>query len=163
MKKILIVDDEPDLCFYIKRALDRTGEYSAVATTQPEEAFSLCQSEKPNLIILDVVMPNLKGTEILKTIKENPETQQMLVIITSGLGEMVYSKGEDKWKWEANRPIVWERGDVIQERSAEKAAAAYGVDDFLAKPFSPSTLLAVVRDVFARSEKSQSPDGTSGD
>jgi PleD family two-component response regulator len=155
MKKILVVDDEEDLCFYVKRALERTGQYQVHTTSHPEEVFVYCQNEKPNLILLDVVMPNLKGTEIVKVLKDNPETRQILIIVTSGLGEMVYSKNKDEWKWLPNRPIVQDRGEIIKERSSERAAAAYGVDDYIAKPFKPETLVQVVNEVFARSEKNQ--------
>lgn len=155
MKKILVVDDEQDLCSMVKKSLERTGEYQVVATSQPEEVLGLCQAEKPDLLLLDIVMPNLKGTEIIKALREKPETKRLLIVVTSGLGEMVYFDKKEEWKWLPNRPVVQERGEVIKERSAERAAAAYGVDDFLAKPFSPETLRNVVKEVLGRADRAR--------
>lgn len=161
MKKILVVDDEEDLCFYVKRTLERTGEFNVITSSHPEQTLHLCQSEKPDLILLDVVMPNLNGTEVIKSLQENPETKKILIVVTSGLGEMVYSKFDNKWKWESNRPVVQQRGEVIKEHSAERAAAAYGVADYLAKPFSPATLLTVVKEVLKRGEQEKDQEETS--
>lgn len=153
MKKILVIDDEQDLCYLVKRTLERAGDYEVVTTSIPEDVLHLCSQEKPDLVLLDIVMPNVDGRDILKEIRESPETGDPLVIVTSGLGEMVYDKDQDKWNWMPNQPVVHERGDVIKERSAERAAKAYGADDFLAKPFSPGTLLRVVKEVFLRPSK----------
>ena len=153
MKKILIVDDEPDICFFVKKVLERTGKYQVLSSTIPEDAVNICRREKPDLLLLDIVMPHMKGTEIIRQIKSDPDASRMIVVVTSGQGEMVYEEHHDKWRWLPNRPIVRERGDdIIRERSAERASKAYGVDDYLAKPFSPETLLRVMEEVFARAE-----------
>ncbi len=148
MKKILVVDDEVDLCELVQRSLQKTGEYTVETVSQPEEVISRCLDFKPDLILLDIVMPRLKGTDLIKTLRTNPELSKIRIIVTSGLGEMVYSKKKDQWKWQPNRELIAERGDIVQEKNSERAAAAYGVDDYLAKPFKPATLLQVVQDVF---------------
>jgi CheY-like chemotaxis protein len=150
MKKILVVDDEQDLCFLIQKSLEKTGEYTVLTTSVPEDVINICIREKPDLILLDIVMPNVNGTEILHALRTNPQTASILIIVTSGYGEMVYYKRHDQWKWEPNRPLVHERGEVVKEHSAERAAQAYGADDFLAKPFSPQTLLTVIREIFEK-------------
>ena len=153
MKKILIVDDEAELCEMLKRCLDKTGLYEVRATSIPQEVVSLCHQYHPDLILLDIVMPHLKGTDLIRELKEHPVTRDILIVVTSGLGEMVYHVKKDQWKWEPNRDIVHKRGEVIKEHYAEEAAKAYGVDDFIAKPFSRETLLTVINDVFARAGK----------
>jgi len=150
MKKILIVDDEVELTEYLQRVLERTGLYEVHTTSFPEEVTSLCRDMKPDLLIIDIVMPNMDGREVVEELQSTEDLKKILVIVTSGLGEMVYLKKQEGWKWQPNRPVVQERGEVIKERSAERAAEAYGVDDYLAKPFSPQTLLQVVEDVFSR-------------
>jgi len=147
MKKILIVDDEKEICELVQRTVQKTGKYHVIATTIPEEVVQLCTQEKPHLILLDIVMPGIEGTELIKVLKENPATKHIKIVVTSGLGEMSYSQKEDKWYWLPNRPIVEARGEVIHERSAERAAEAYGVDDYIAKPFSSRILLEVIEEV----------------
>ena len=153
MKKILIVDDEEDVLSLVKRALERTGQYQVVATASPKDVFGLCQREEPDLILLDIVMPDLKGTEVLKILKADKKTRTIPVVITSGLGEMVYNQKRDKWKWNPNQQIIADRGEVIKEKNADRAAAAYGVDDYLHKPFSQETLRQVVEDVLSRGRR----------
>ena len=150
MQRILIVDDEQDVCSLMQRCLEKTGQYEVMATSIPEEVLGLCRREKPDMIILDIVMPNVDGTEIIHSLKEDASTNNMLIIVTSGMGEMVYEEKKDKWRWLPNRPVVHERGEVVNEKSPARASQAYGVDDYIAKPFTPDTLLNVVREVFAR-------------
>jgi CheY-like chemotaxis protein len=153
MKKILIVDDEVELCEMLKKCLDKTGLYEVRTTAFPQEVVSLCHQFHPDLILLDIVMPHLNGTELIKELKEAPVTRDILIVVTSGYGEMVYHEKKDKWQWEPNREIVHQRGEVTKEHHAEEAAKAYGVDDFIAKPFSRETLLAVLTDIFTRFDK----------
>lgn len=153
MKKILVVDDEKDLCELVKKVLEKRGEYEVSTLSDPVNILEICRESKPDLILLDIVMPHLKGTELIQMIRGNKETAKILIVVTSGLGEMVYHLKEGKWHWEPNRPVVQERGEIIQERSSERAAEAYGVDDYLAKPFSPDTLRQVVSDIFTRQQE----------
>ena len=150
MKKILVVDDEADLCEMVSHSLAKSGEYTVLSTSQPESVLGICRQECPDLILLDIVMPNLKGTEIIQALKANPATARILIVVTSGLGEMVYEKKKEKWTWQPNRELLKDRGEVVREKSAARAAEAYGVDDYLAKPFSPQTLRQVVEEVLGR-------------
>lgn len=153
MKNILIVDDEAELCEMLKKCLVKTGLYEVSTTTFPQEVLPLCRQFHPDLILLDVVMPHIKGTDLIKELKESPDTKDIFIVVNSGLGEMVYHEKKDQWKWEPNRDIVQNRGEVIHEHHAEEAAKAYGVDDFIAKPFSRETLLSVLNDVLSRTKK----------
>ena len=81
--------------------------------------------------------------------------------MVSGRGEMVYHKKKDTFKWEPNRRVVAERGDLPEGRSAESLSEAYGVDDYIAKPFSTELLIQVIEDVLERkrqNSKSQDED-----
>ncbi len=159
MKKILVVDDEADLCELVQGSLQKTGEYIVRAVSDPEQVMDICREFKPDLILLDIVMPKLKGTDLIKALRRSPESRRVRIIVTSGLGEMVYSKKKDEWKWEPNRQLIAERGDdVVKEKSAERAAAAYGVDDYLAKPFKPDLLRQVVKDVLGREDDAPGAD-----
>ena len=156
-KKIVMVDDEVDLCMLVKSNLEETGEFDVTTISDPQEAVAVCRKEKPDLVLLDIVMPKIKGTEIVKSLKGFEETKKIPIIVISGLGEIVYFKKQGKWKWLPNRPVVINRGEVIHERDSEKAATAYGVESYITKPFTTEGLLEVVRDVL-RSRQSESEE-----
>lgn len=82
-KKILIVDDEKDVLFMLEQELAAKG-YSVIATDNGKDALSLAKSERPDLIILDILMPHLSGGEVARILKESPETENIPVIYISG-------------------------------------------------------------------------------
>ncbi|HOY09540.1 MAG TPA: response regulator [Candidatus Omnitrophota bacterium] len=160
MKKILVVDDEADLCELVQGSLQKTGEYVVEAVSDPEKVIDKCKDFKPDLILLDIVMPKLNGTDLIKELRRDRDLARVRIVVTSGLGEMVYSKKKDEWKWQPNRQLIAERGeDIVREKSAERAAAAYGVDDYLAKPFKPELLRQVVKDVLEQGDKDSAGEG----
>lgn len=151
MKKILIVDDEEDLCHMIRRSLEKTGEYKVLATTLPEEVAGLCRKERPDLLLIDLVMPHMNGTEIIAQLREDPDMEDLLIVVTSGLGEMVYKDKKGQWKWQPNRPLINGRdSSLVRPKDSGEGRDAYGVDDYLKKPFTPDVLRQVVREVFER-------------
>lgn len=158
MKKILVVDDQKDILEMMKIVLEKTGDYSVVTTPNPLEVEALCRTHNPDLLVLDLVMPEMEGTQLIRILKKKPQTASIKIIVTSGLGEIVYSKKTKKWEWQPNNPLVEHRGsDIVKEKSAEKAAQLYGVDDYIAKPFTPATLLDVLKDVLNRSGEKDGP------
>ena len=104
MKKILIVDDEQDICQLVQKTLERTDLYNVISTTLPESVVDLCKSEKPDLIVLDIVMPNMNGREIIKELRNDEATINIMIVVTSGLGEMIYVDKKQEWRWLPNRP-----------------------------------------------------------
>jgi CheY-like chemotaxis protein len=86
MKKvlILIVDDEEDLLFMLEKRLKSEG-YSVITTTNGTNAIALAQSQHPDLIILDIVMPGMDGGEVSAKLKEHPLTRSIPVIFLTGL------------------------------------------------------------------------------
>ena len=75
MKKIMIVDDEPDLVFSIKYGLENfSEEYKVIGAESGRECFELLKkSQMPDLILLDVMMPEMDGWDVFAKLKENPE------------------------------------------------------------------------------------------
>ena len=151
--KIVMIDDEADLCDLVKSNLEETGRFIVVTTTRPQETLPICLREKPDLILLDIVMPDIKGPELTKQLKDHKETAHIPIIVISGLGEMVYSKKKDKWLWLPNRTIVLTRGKIIKEKDPERAAQAYGVEGYLTKPFTTETLLDVIEEVLTKTNQ----------
>ncbi len=81
--KILAIDDEEDFCFFVKRNLERLGS-EVITATGGEEGFKLARKHKPDLILLDIMMPGIDGFEVLKKLKEDTETIAIPIIMLTG-------------------------------------------------------------------------------
>ena len=113
---ILVVDDESHMRRLIEFTL-RKGGYTIVVVGNGREAIAAARTSSPDLIILDVLMPEMDGMEALERLKENEQTAAIPVILLTGIGQP------------AARQLVEEKGTAT----------------YLAKPFSPSKLLREVR------------------
>ncbi|MFC1584750.1 response regulator [Fibrobacterota bacterium] len=120
-EKILIVEDEEDIQELIRYNLDREGY--AVSTAQSgEEAMELIKEQKPDLILLDLMLPGIDGLELCRRLKEDQSFKTIPII-------MVTAKGEES--------------DIIR-------GLELGADDYIAKPFSTRILSARVKTVLRR-------------
>ena len=119
IKKILIVDDVQDVRDLVERTL-RRDDWEILAAQSGEEAVSLARREKPDLIMMDIMMPGkIDGLEATRILKSDPQTRNCVVI-------MLTAKG--------------------QQTDIDIAAKA-GADDYFVKPFSPLQLLQKVDDI----------------
>lgn len=112
-KKILIADDEPHMLRVTELSL-RKGAFDVLLARDGREAVAVALREQPDLIVLDVVMPDIDGFAALRQLKSQPETAGIPVIMLTARGQT-----------------------VAREEAASSGAALY-----LTKPFSPSQLLA---------------------
>ncbi len=87
MKKILIIEDEQVLQKTLEKFLIDEG-YNLVSATDGEIGLKLARTQKPNLIMLDLILPKLNGFEVLKELKANKETKNIPVIILTNLETM---------------------------------------------------------------------------
>lgn len=88
VKKILIVDDEPDVVSYLEMLLQDHG-YTTVSAADGNEALELVRSEKPDLVTLDISMPEASGTRFYRELKGDPEigdTPVLIVTAVTGYG-----------------------------------------------------------------------------
>jgi CheY-like chemotaxis protein len=125
--KILIADDERALRLLIAGTLE-IGEYDILEADNGIQALDLVKRERPDLIILDVMMPGMTGYEVCKRIKTNPDIADTKVLILTAKGQ----QSDEEAAWEAL------------------------ADFYLAKPFSPMELLSMVEEVlsvFARKKR----------
>jgi len=83
-KKILVVDDEKEVVQYLSSILQRAN-YEVISTTQGKQALELAFQHKPDLIILDVLIPDLRGEEIYRLLSENQETAGIPIIFLTGI------------------------------------------------------------------------------
>lgn len=121
-KSILIVDDEKDILELLKYNFQKEG-YKVRVATNGEEALTEALHQ-PDLIILDIMLPELNGREVIKQLKNNPKTSQIPVIFLTAKGT------------EADEVLGLE----------------LGADDYIIKPISIPKLLARVRNVFRKHE-----------
>lgn len=122
-KKILIVDDEPITIRLVRAALAKTG-YEILSASNGREAFESIQAKKPDLIILDVMLPDINGFEICARLRQDPLTKMLPVMMLTTL-------------------------NTVEEKVKGFQA---GADDYLPKPFSPDELLMRVQVLIRRSE-----------
>jgi two-component system alkaline phosphatase synthesis response regulator PhoP/two-component system response regulator VicR len=118
-KKILAVDDEINIVRLVQVNLERAG-FTVVTANDGKEALQMVQDENPDLVVLDVMMPYMDGFEVLQTLRRNPATRDIPVI-------MLTAKAQD--------------ADVFKGWQS-------GVDCYLTKPFNPMELLSFVKRIF---------------
>ncbi|RLG29586.1 response regulator [Methanosarcinales archaeon] len=119
-KKILLIDDEKDLCFFLKANLENTGEFDVIVSNRGDKGIKLAQREKPDLILLDILMPEMSGDEVAEILLDNPATAKIPIIF---LTAMVTKE---------------EIGNVVKER---------GGRNFIAKPITTEELVGAIKKV----------------
>lgn len=107
IKTILVVDDDPDVATIIRGILN-SGDYKVQCVNSGRELFMRLQEEKPDLIILDVKMPEMDGLQVLKRLKAAPETSSIPVMLLTGKGQYTdvlagYELGSDYYM---NKPFT---------------------------------------------------------
>jgi len=131
--KILVIEDEEDILALIHYNLIKEG-FQVLSSTCGEEGLKLAQSQAPDLILLDLMLPGIDGLEVCRTLKSKQHTQGIPII-------MLTAKGEES--------------DVVK-------GLELGADDYVTKPFSPKVLIARIHAVARRSggETPSDPDST---
>lgn len=124
-KKILVVDDERHIVRLVQVNLEK-AEYEVTTAYDGVEALEKVAADKPDMIVLDVMMPRMNGFDVLKKLQADPETQEIPVI-------MLTAKAQD--------------ADIFKGWSS-------GVSSYLTKPFNPMELLVFVQRIFQSLEES---------
>ena len=125
MKKILIIDDEEKITKNIKLRLEANGYATEVAFTG-KEGIEKANQYKPDLIILDIILPDLSGTEVAEALKSNPKT--------------------------TNIPVVFLTCLVDKEEEAKDNDYIIGGNTLLGKPYSAEELLGVIKNKLGESK-----------
>jgi DNA-binding response OmpR family regulator len=81
VKKVLVIDDEEDLTFFLKSNLEMRGEYEVFTAYDGQEGLVAANRHKPDLVILDVMMPKMDGFQVLERLKQQEETLNIPVIM----------------------------------------------------------------------------------
>lgn len=131
-KKILIVEDEADIAQLVKLYLEKDGFRPTIAKTGLE-GLKLVKADRPDMVILDLMLPEMDGLEICKKIRTSLDTALLPIM-------MLTAKAEES--------------DTI-------IGLELGADDYVTKPFSPKVLVARVKALFRRLERADDPKQTS--
>jgi CheY-like chemotaxis protein len=86
MTKILLVDDSKFLRLATERALARAG-YEVSTATDGEQALAVAREKRPDVILLDMLLPKMTGPDVLKALKKDPATAEIAVVVLSGLSQ----------------------------------------------------------------------------
>lgn len=119
--RVVTIEDEPDIQTIIEYNLTREG-FDVQCANNGEQGVTLVQRERPDLVLLDLLLPGLDGLEVCRRLKLEPATREIPII-------MVTAKGDES--------------DVV-------IGLGMGADDYLSKPFSPKELIARIRAVLRR-------------
>jgi len=87
-KTILAVDDDPDILGMITMRLGKRG-YEVLTAVDGEAALELAQERMPHLVVLDVMMPKMSGWEVARSLRQNPATKDIKIVILTAIGEQV--------------------------------------------------------------------------
>ena len=123
-KKILIVEDEKDILQLVKLYLEKEG-FRTVSAMNGMEGLRQVKAEQPDLIILDLMLPEMDGLEVCKRIRLNQDTALLPIL-------MLTAKAEES--------------DTV-------IGLELGADDYVTKPFSPKALVARVKALLRRLER----------
>jgi CheY-like chemotaxis protein len=122
MARVVCVEDEPDMIELMRLLLTRQG-FEVIGARGGKEGVELIEQTLPELILLDIMMPDMDGWEVYRHLKENPKTRDIPVIVVTA-----------------------------RAQTAEKLAALSkeGVDDYIVKPFGPGQLTESIERVLGR-------------
>ena len=83
--KVLVVDDEVDFCYFVKKNLMHDGMFDVVTATNGKDGIELAESELPDIILLDLVMPDMPGEDVAAALKDNPSTANIPILYITAL------------------------------------------------------------------------------
>ncbi|MDX1824214.1 MAG: response regulator [Thiohalomonadales bacterium] len=119
-KRILVVDDEPALTRMVKLNLERTGDYEVRTENQGSMALEAAREFKPDLILLDVMMPDMSGDEVSAQMKEDEELSKIKYVFMTA---------------------------IVTKDETETMGSNIGGNEFLAKPVKTDELIATIERV----------------
>ncbi|MHC4994565.1 MAG: response regulator, partial [Planctomycetota bacterium] len=131
--RILVVEDEPDIQELLRYNIAREG-YKVSCTESGSRGIRMAQDERPDLVLLDLMLPDVDGLEVCRVLKGDDQTRGIPLV-------MLTAKGEES--------------DIV-------LGLEMGADDYVTKPFSPRVLLARLRAVLRSREEVNGSNGDDG-
>jgi DNA-binding response OmpR family regulator len=123
--RILVIDDEEDICHFTKTVLERTGRFEVETSTDSAKGIVLAKTNRPDLIVLDVNMPNLDGGEVAQTLHEYKATSDIPIIFLTAL---------------------------LKKEELEDKSGKIGSHTYIAKPATPQELISKIESMIKSRE-----------
>ncbi|MFH1996577.1 MAG: response regulator [Candidatus Omnitrophota bacterium] len=131
-KRILIVDDEKEICSIVKEGLEKIGGFAVDVAHNGKDGIRIAKNAKPDLILLDIRMPGMDGIEVLKRLKEDRATMEIpVVMLTAVADDEVRVKSAELFDEEyitkpAGLPEI-KKGSRKSSSAADSCNSVYGV------------------------------------
>ncbi len=129
-KKILMIDDEADFCYFTKKNLERTNEFDVVIETNALKAVKVAIKEQPDLILLDIIMSELDGSEVAFQLVNDIRTKDIPVVFLTCLA-------------------------AEKDFSGYEGKKLIGGRRFIPKPCQTEELVKIIKEVLEKKEKNQ--------
>ena len=136
-KRILIIDDEPDIVTFLSAVLEENG-YSTVSAKDGVEGLEVLRREKPDLVLLDLMMPKKSGITMFQELRKDPELSQIPVVVVTGVSEVT---GVDFRNFMYKQPLKDEK-KFIETTGLTKYTIP---DGYVEKPIDPDELIKAVK------------------
>lgn len=123
-RKILLVDDDAGITDFVKSILEQTGKYEVLAENNGAQAFQAAKRFTPDLILLDVAMPDMDGPEVADALRSDPNTRDVPIIFLTS---------------------------IVSEKEAEAFGGVIGGRPFIAKPVKKQKLIDCIDQAMSKS------------
>ena len=120
MKRILVIDDEEDFCFFLQKNLERAGDFEVEICNDSTKGVEKVKEMRPDVLILDIMMPTVSGSDIAAELKSKEDTKGIPIIFLTA---------------------------IVTSEEAEKRSNVIGGEYFLAKPIEAEDLVKVINKV----------------
>ena len=133
--KILIIDDEPDAISFLTTILEDNG-YGSISSQTGVEGLEMVRKERPDLILLDLIMPEKGGISTFHELKQDPNLSHIPIVVVSGMSQITGADTRNHFS----------KGKAGDEKEGAEASST-GPDGFVEKPIDPPELIKVIRDI----------------
>ena len=141
-KKILIVDDEPDIITFVSAVVEENG-YTSISAKNGIEGLELLRTEKPDLVLLDLMMPKKSGITMFQELRNDPEMSHTPVVVVTGVSEVT---GVDFKNFMYKKPMAHEK-KFVETTGLTKYTIP---DGYVEKPIDPDELIKAIKDALKK-------------
>lgn len=158
-KQILIVDDSEEMVVFLTKILEKRG-YGYRVARNGVEALEALRTQRPDAVLLDIMMPRKSGISVLLNMKEDPELEDVPVIFVTAASEVTgvdLRTGEKRLNETDMDDFMRQFGMAIQEQMQRIQP-----DGFVEKPLDPAVLIAKLEAVLAANPRQEKQSGDNG-
>jgi CheY-like chemotaxis protein len=136
-KRVLIIDDEPDIVTFLSAVLEENG-YASLSAKDGVEGLETLRREKPDLVLLDLMMPKKSGITMFQELRKDPELSHIPVVVVTGVSEVT---GVDFRNFMYKQPLKDEK-TFVETTGLTKYTIP---DGYVEKPIDPDELMKAIK------------------